>query len=220
MAIAPLSLVVLVSGNGSNLQALIDAVADGRLIAKIQLVVSNRPEAGALDRAKQSNIPTLALDHRQYSDRDVFDREMAQHIDTYKPDLVVLAGFMRLLTNAFAQHYSGKLINIHPSLLPKHKGLHTHQRAIEAGDSWHGASVHFVVPELDAGPCLAQVKIPILKFDTPETLAKRLLVQEHQLYPFALNLIAKGEIRIEDGQLFWDGKLLESPLEMAPIAEK
>jgi len=206
------SLVVLVSGNGSNLQSILRAIEQGQLNATIALVISNRFDAKALVHAKQAGITTFTLDHKAFVDRESFDRALAQKIDTYAPNLVVLAGYMRLLSDGFVQHYLGKLVNIHPSLLPKYKGLNTHQRVIEAKDPWHGATVHYVVPELDAGPGIAQVKIPVLNTDTAESLAKRLLEQEHQLYPYALKLLTDGRCKLVDGRIWIDGQSAKSPL--------
>lgn len=167
----PCNVVVLISGSGSNLQALIDSVAHDGNPARIAAVICNRAGAYGLERAKQAGIATELLDHKQFDGREAFDAALIQAIDAHQPDLVVLAGFMRILTPGFVQHYAGRLLNIHPSLLPKHKGLHTHQRAIEAGDSEHGCSVHFVTEELDGGPLVVQAVLPVMADDTAESLS-------------------------------------------------
>ena len=188
---APFGIVVLLSGSGSNLQAIIDA----KLPLEIRAVISNRADAYGLERARTAGIPTELLDHRQFSDRAGFDTALQQVIDRYAPNLVVLAGFMRILTDALVNHYRGRMINIHPSLLPKYRGTNTHARAIEAGDSEAGCSVHWVTPELDAGPVLLQARVPIHPGDSADTLAARVLEQEHRIYPEAIRRIANGEIR-------------------------
>ena len=183
-------IVVLISGSGSNLQAIIDA----KLPIQIRAVISNKADAFGLQRAQQAGIPTEVIDHREYADRTSFDAALQQRIDRYRPNLVVLAGFMRILTDGFVEHYLGRMINIHPSLLPKYRGTNTHARAIEAGDSEAGCSVHWVTPELDAGPVILQAKVPIHPGDNADTLAARVLEQEHQIYPEAIRRIASGEI--------------------------
>ena len=192
----PCNVVVLISGSGSNLQALIDSVAHDGNPARIAAVICNRAGAHGLERAKQAGIATELLDHKQFDGREAFDAALIQAIDAHQPDLVVLAGFMRILTPGFVQHYSGRLLNIHPSLLPKHKGLHTHQRAIEAGDSEHGCSVHFVTEELDGGPLVVQAVLPVMADDTAESLARRVHQQEHQIYPLAVRWFAEGRLRL------------------------
>lgn len=192
----PCNVVVLISGSGSNLQALIDSVGHDGNPARITAVICNRADAYGLERAKQAGIATGLLDHKQFDGRDAFDAALIQAIDAHQPDLVVLAGFMRILTPGFVQHYAGRLLNIHPSLLPKHKGLHTHQRALEAGDSEHGCSVHFVTEELDGGPLVVQAVLPIKADDTAESLARRVHQQEHQIYPLAVRWFAEGRLRL------------------------
>lgn len=182
-------LVILISGRGSNMQSIIRAIESGELQADIAAVISNRPDAAGLQTASAAGIATQVINHRDFDNREAFDQQLAREIDGYQPDYVILAGFMRILTAAFVEHFAGRLINIHPSLLPKFKGLHTHQRAIEAGEREHGASVHFVTAELDDGPVILQAKVPVLKGDTPETLAARVLIEEHKLYPDALKLL-------------------------------
>ena len=204
----PCNVVVLISGSGSNLQALIDSVAHDGNPARIAAVICNRAGAHGLERAKQAGIATELLDHKQFDGREAFDAALIQAIDAHQPDLVVLAGFMRILTPGFVQHYSGRLLNIHPSLLPKHKGLHTHQRAIEAGDSEHGCSVHFVTEELDGGPLVVQAVLPVMADDTAESLARRVHQQEHQIYPLAVRWFAEGRLRLGAQGAMLDGQPL------------
>lgn len=204
----PCNVVVLISGSGSNLQALIDSVAHDGNPARIGAVICNRADAYGLERAKQAGIATELLDHKQFDGREAFDAALIQAIDAHQPDLVVLAGFMRILTPGFVQHYAGRLLNIHPSLLPKHKGLHTHQRAIEAGDSEHGCSVHFVTEELDGGPLVVQAVFPVMADDTAESLARRVHQQEHQIYPLAVRWFAEGRLRLGAQGAMLDGQPL------------
>lgn len=204
----PCNVVVLISGSGSNLQALIDSVAHDGNPARIAAVICNRAGAYGLERAKQAGIATELLDHKQFDGREAFDAALIQAIDAHQPELVVLAGFMRILTPGFVQHYAGRLLNIHPSLLPKHKGLHTHQRAIEAGDSEHGCSVHFVTEELDGGPLVVQAVLPVMADDTAESLAHRVHQQEHQIYPLAVRWFAEGRLRLGAQGAMLDGQPL------------
>ena len=185
------TLVVLISGSGSNLQAIIDAIATGQLEARIQAVISNQADAYGLQRARQAGINTHIIAHQDYPDREAFDQQLAAVIDSYQPDLVVLAGFMRILTPDFVRHYAGKMINIHPSLLPKYKGLHTHKRVLEAGDTEHGLTIHYVTVDLDSGPILTQVRVPVQADDTEQTLAARVLQQEHIAYPRVIQTLAR-----------------------------
>tara|TARA_R110002050_G_scaffold71891_3_gene154648 strand:- start:32046 stop:32648 length:603 start_codon:yes stop_codon:yes gene_type:complete len=186
-------IVILISGRGSNMMSIVNAVNDGSLPVKIAAVISNRPDAAGIEFAQQAGIDTAIIDHKTFTSREGFDHAMASKVDTYTPDLVILAGFMRILTTEFVEHYANKLINIHPALLPKFKGMDTHQRAIDAGETEHGASVHFVTAELDAGPVILQAKVPVLSTDTADTLAARVLEQEHKLYPEAINkLVTKS----------------------------
>lgn len=206
--VARCDVVVLISGSGSNLQALIDSITGDDHPARIRAVISNRADAFGLERAKKAGIDTQVLDHKAYADREAFDAALVEVIDAYSPHLVVLAGFMRILTPGFVRHYQGRLLNIHPSLLPKYKGLHTHQRALEAGDAEHGCSVHFVTEELDGGPLVVQAVIPVEPDDTPERLAQRVHAQEHRIYPLAVRWFAEGRLRLgEHGALLDDQPL-------------
>ena len=186
-------IIVLISGNGSNLQKIIDQVESGNIKAEISAVISNRADAYGLQRAEKANIPTITLDHTQFTDREAFDQSLAQIIDSFSPNLIVLAGFMRILSDPFVEQFQNKLINIHPSLLPKYKGLHTHKRALEDKQKEHGASVHFVIPELDAGNVILQGVVPIKEDDTEESLANRVHQIEHIIYPKAVKWLVEGK---------------------------
>jgi phosphoribosylglycinamide formyltransferase-1 len=198
-------LVVLISGGGSNLQAFIDAIEHGKLDARIVLVISNRPEANGLQRASRAGIPTAVVDHTQFSDRASFDNALIELIDQQQADAIILAGFMRILTETFVTHYLGKLFNIHPSLLPRYPGLHTHQRALEAGDQKAGATVHFVVPALDAGPLIIQASVPIQPGDSVDSLARRVLEKEHLIYPQAVSWFIEKRLQLIDNHAVLDG---------------
>lgn len=189
------SIVILVSGRGSNMQAIVDAAIPG---ARIAAVVSNRPDAGGLAFAAERGIATAVVDHKAYPDRAAFDDALAGCIDRFAPDLVVLAGFMRVLTDDFVRRYAGRLINIHPSLLPSFPGLHTHRRAIEAGVRVHGATVHFVTPTLDCGPIVVQAVVPVLSGDDEASLSARVLVQEHRIYPQAVRWFVEGRLSVDE----------------------
>ena len=202
------NVVVLLSGSGSNLQALIDSASAGDSPVRIRAVVSNRADAYGLQRAKAAGIDTSVLEHAGFAGREAFDAALMALIDGFSPDLVVLAGFMRILSGGFVRHYQGRLLNIHPSLLPKYKGLHTHQRALEAGDSEHGCSVHFVTEELDGGPLVVQAVVPVATDDTAQTLAQRVHLQEHQIYPLAVRWFAEGRLRLADQGALLDGEPL------------
>jgi len=200
---------VLISGSGSNLQALIDAQQSGKLPVELVAVISNRPDAKGLQRAERAGIPTQVVDHTRFDGRDSFDRALQQAIDAYAPDLIVLAGFMRILTEHFTRQYQGRMLNIHPSLLPKYQGLNTHERALQAGDREHGVSVHFVTAELDGGPVALQARVPVLPDDDASRLAQRVLQQEHRIYPLAVKWFAQGRLRMVDGRVFMDSEPLE-----------
>lgn len=205
---ADCNVVVLISGSGSNLQALIDSIAQDGNPARICAVVSNRADAYGLQRAQAAGIATRVLDHKQFDGREAFDAALVECIDAFAPQLVILAGFMRILTPAFVRHYSGRLLNIHPSLLPKHKGLNTHQRALDAQDPEHGCSVHFVSEELDGGPLVIQAVVPVEPGDTAETLALRVHMQEHRIYPTAVRWFAEGRLRLAAEGALLDGEKL------------
>src|SRR5471032_909159 len=205
---ATCDVVVLLSGTGSNLQALIDSTRTGDSPVRIAAVISNRSDAYGLQRARDAGIETRSLDHKAFDSREAFDAAMIELIDTFNPKLVVLAGFMRILSANFVRHYQGRLLNIHPSLLPLYKGLHTHQRVLDAGDTEHGCSVHFVTEELDGGPLVVQSVISVELHDSPATLAQRVHVQEHQIYPLAIRWFAEGRLRLGDEGALLDGQLL------------
>lgn len=204
----PTRVVVLISGSGSNLQALIDGQQRGELPIEIVGVISNRPGVKGLQRAADAGIAHFTLDHTRYADRETFDTALAEQVDSLKPDLVVLAGFMRILTADFTRRYLGRMLNIHPSLLPKYQGLNTHQRALEAGDSEHGVTVHFVTVELDGGPQVIQATIPILADDDAASLATRVQKQEHLIYPMAVRWFAEGRLSMRDNLALLDGEPL------------
>jgi phosphoribosylglycinamide formyltransferase-1 len=193
------SIVVLISGRGSNLRAIVEACAAERWPARISAVISNRADAAGLVWARTRGIETVVVEHRAYAERDEFDAELARVIDRYTPDLVALAGFMRVLGAAFVRRYEGRLLNVHPSLLPAFPGLQTHRRAIEAGCRISGATVHFVTADVDHGPIVEQAEVPVLPGDTPDTLAARVLEVEHRIYPQALRRIVEGRLRLEAG---------------------
>lgn len=193
------SIVILVSGRGSNMEAIVRAAIPG---ARIAAVLSNRPDAKGLQFAAAQGIATAVVDHKAFASREAFDRALAEAIDAHQPDLVVLAGFMRVLTEAFVRHYEGRLLNIHPSLLPAFSGLHTHRRALEAGVRVHGATVHFVTAELDCGPVVVQAVVPVLPDDDEETLAARVLEQEHRIYPQAVRWFVEDRLAVStDGRV-------------------
>ena len=206
MTAALLPVVILLSGRGTNLQAIIDEVRAGNLPIDIRAVISSNPEAAGLARARAAGLRTEIIDHRAYPTRAAFDRALIAAIDAHAPKLVALAGFMRILGRDFIEHYRGRLINIHPSLLPQFPGLDTHARALAAGAKQHGASVHFVTPEVDAGPIIIQAALPVLPNDSPETLAERVLKEEHRIFPLALRWFAEGRLTVRDGRVLLDGK--------------
>ena len=195
---------VLISGNGSNLQAIIDEIKGGRLNAKISGVISNRPNAYGLKRAKEAGIEAVCLDHTDFDTRESYDEALKAQIDAFGADCVVLAGFMRILTPEFVDSFAGKLVNIHPSLLPKYKGLNTHQRAIDNGDKEHGVSVHFVTPELDGGPVIIQSRVPVFDEDTASDLAERVQEQERRIYPLVLSWFSAGRLSMRNNKAVLD----------------
>ncbi|MCW5659811.1 MAG: phosphoribosylglycinamide formyltransferase [Burkholderiaceae bacterium] len=192
-------IVILISGRGSNMEAIVQRCADERWPAQIAAVVANRPQAAGLAFARERGIATAVVDHHAFASRDAFDAALAETIDAQRPDLVVLAGFMRILGDAFVRRYEGRMLNIHPSLLPAFPGLHTHRRAIEAGCKASGATVHFVTPQLDHGPIVMQSVVPVLAGDTEASLAERVLATEHRIYPQAVRWFIDGQLRIEGG---------------------
>ena len=190
------------------MQAFIDACASGELDAEIKVVISNNPTAAGLVRAQEAGIATRSINHRDYASREAFDQALVDCLAQYPVDLVILAGFMRILTPVFIQPFAGRLMNIHPSLLPRYPGLNTHQRALDAGDEEAGVTVHFVTPELDGGPPVLQAKVPVLPEDTADTLAQRVIVEEHVIYPLAARWYLQGRLRLTGGQATLDGKAL------------
>ncbi len=216
-----LPVVALISGRGSNLQAIIDAMQRGTLPIELRAVISNRPEAQGLARARAAGIPAEVVDHTAYPDREAFDRALAERIAAHAPGLIVLAGFMRILGEAFLERFAGRLLNIHPSLLPALRGLHTHARALAEGLTEHGASVHFVTNELDSGPVILQAKVAVHPGDDAQTLAARVLEQEHRIYPLAVRWVAEGRVRLgADGRVVLDGRPLARPPVLRPGADE
>jgi phosphoribosylglycinamide formyltransferase-1 len=211
---AKFRLVILISGRGSNLQAIINANRKGQFDVDIVAVISNRLDAAGLKIAQSAGIATQIIDHTQFPTRDDFDQALMQAIETLQPDLIVLAGFMRILGEEFVNHFDGKLINIHPSLLPKYQGLNTHQRVLDNHESIHGASIHYVNNELDGGPVVLQVKVDVLPNDTADTLADRVLEQEHALYCQVIQWAAEKRLHLQQENIFFDGKKLTQPLLM------
>lgn len=201
-------LVVLISGNGSNLQSLIDACASGRIAGEIVAVFSNRAAAFGLTRAREAGIPAQVLTASDFSSREAFDHQLMREIDAFTPDLVVLAGYMRILSHDFVAHYHDRLLNIHPSLLPKYPGLHTHRQVLQNGDSEHGTSVHFVNDELDGGPIVLQAKVPVFAGDDEDQIQARVQHQEHAIYPLAVSWFVDGRLTMRNGQAWLD----EQPL--------
>lgn len=199
------NIVVLISGNGSNLQAIIDACEQKKINATIRAVFSNKADAFGLERAREAGIAAHALTADLFASREAFDRELMQEIDAYAPDVVVLAGYMRILSPAFVAHYEGRLINIHPSLLPKYPGLNTHRQALENGDTEHGTSVHFVTDELDGGPVILQAAVPVFDGDSEEEIAARVQAQEHAIYPLVVSWFIDGRLTMQDNAAWLDG---------------
>ncbi|MCE0801899.1 phosphoribosylglycinamide formyltransferase [Buttiauxella sp. S04-F03] len=201
-------IVVLISGNGSNLQAIIDACKLKKINATVAAVFSNKTDAFGLERARAAEIPAHALTASQFADRAAFDRELMLEIDAYAPDLVVLAGYMRILSPEFVGHYAGRLINIHPSLLPKYPGLNTHSQVLENGDEVHGTSVHFVTEELDGGPVILQAKVPVFEGDDEEDITARVQNQEHAIYPLVVSWFVEGRLEMRENSAWLDGNKL------------
>lgn len=207
-----LNIVVLISGSGSNLQAIIDAISADKLYANISAVISNRPGVQGLQRARQAGITAETLDHTLFEKREAFDQQLIQLIDQHQPDLVILAGFMRILSNDFVNHYDGHMLNIHPSLLPEFRGLNTHQRALDAGVKQHGVSIHYVSNELDGGPLVLQAVIDIQAQDTIESLQRKIHQQEHIIYPMVIEWVAQQRLEVINQQVHLDKKPLETPV--------
>jgi phosphoribosylglycinamide formyltransferase-1 len=207
-----LPIVVLISGTGSNLKAIAERARDGTIAVEIRAVISDREEAEGLAWAAANGLETVVVPARDFTDRESFDAELSAVIDRYSPRLVALAGFMRVLGAKLVDHYAGRMLNIHPSLLPRHRGLHTHRRVLECGDRTHGASVHFVTAELDGGPVIVQARVPVLEGDDEARLAARVLAQEHRIYPECIGWFADGRLTFRDGAAVLDGKVLESPV--------
>ena len=203
---------ILISGGGTNLQAFIDAVSTGSLDLELAVVVSNRPDAYGLTRARKAGIPTVCVRNEDYADRSAFDAALAQMLAPFEPDLLILAGFMRILSAAFVKRFEGRILNIHPALLPKYPGLNTHQRVIDAGETWHGSTVHFVTEELDAGPRILQGRVPVLTDDTASCLSARVQAIEHKIYPQAAAMFASGRLEYRDGEPWFDGERLDEPM--------
>ncbi len=215
----PFTIAVFISGNGSNLQAIIDNIESGRLPIKIAFVLSNDPNAYGLTRAKNHNIPTHIINHKDYSDRELFDGAILKTLKKHPLDLIVLAGFMRILGKKIIDQYPNKIINIHPSLLPKYKGLHTHQQALDNGDTEHGSTVHFVTANLDDGPILGQARLTLRNSDTPDTLKTRIQQLEHSLYPTIIKWIAEETLTIQHDKLFLQGSPLSKQGYQLPMSD-
>ena len=207
---------VLISGRGSNMTSLIAAAKDPSFPAEIALVLSNRTEAPGLVTARENGITTVAIDHRHHLSREAFERAMQEVLEAHAIELVCLAGFMRILTPWFVERWTGRMINIHPALLPLYRGLHTHERALADGVKLHGASVHFVVPGMDEGPIIAQAAVPVLDGDTPDALGARVLAQEHVIYPLALGLLAGGRLTIDGVRVRVSGEAATTSALVAP----
>jgi phosphoribosylglycinamide formyltransferase-1 len=207
---ASFSIVVLISGSGSNLQSIIDAITAGKISARVSAVISNKVGVYGLERAEQHGIPTEVIEHTQFENRESFDQQLQSRIDYYQADLVVLAGFMRILTAPFVQHYYGRMLNIHPSLLPKYKGINTHQRALDDNAKQHGVSVHFVTPELDGGPVIAQASIMVEADDTAQSLAKRVLKYEHRIYPTVIHWFVEQRLSLSQQGIVFDNQVLKN----------
>lgn len=205
MAVNPLGVVILISGRGSNMDAIIDAASKKSIDVDVRAVISNNADAVGLETAHKAGITTRTVDHRQFNDRDTYEAALIESIDSYQPGLIVLAGFMRLLGKAFVSHYVDRLMNIHPALLPAFPGLNTHERALQAGAKRHGATVHFVTDDVDAGPIIMQAAVDIKTGDSVSDLASRVLEQEHRIYPMVIGWFADGRLSIKDGNVLLDG---------------
>lgn len=203
---------ILISGSGTNLQAFIDAVQDRDLGLDLSIVFSNDPNAFGLERAEKANIATACIQHADYTDRALFDQAVIAELDRFEPDLLVLAGFMRILSAEFIAHYRGRILNIHPALLPLYRGLNTHQRALDAGDKWHGSTVHFVTEELDSGPRILQGRLAVVPGESAQKLALRVQAVEHKIYPQAAAWVGSGKVQYRDGRSWIDGEQAAEPV--------
>ena len=214
-----LPIAILISGRGSNLRVIAERAAAGTLPVDVRVVVSDKPSAEGLRIAAAMHIETRVLESRNFPDRPAFDGALVELLSQYEPKLIVLAGFMRILTAQFIGAFAGRMLNVHPSLLPKYPGLHTHRRCLEAGDAAHGVSIHFVTEQLDGGPVILQAEVPVLPGDTETTLSARVQQAEHRIYPQAIDWFARGRLLLQDGRAWLDGKPLDAPLrEPAPAA--
>ncbi len=207
-----LPIAILISGRGTNMRVVAERAAGGSLPVDVRVVVSDQPAAEGLKTAAAMNITTRVLEPREFADRPTYDRALVQLIEQYQPKLIVLAGFMRILTPHFLGAFAGRILNVHPSLLPKYRGLHTHRRALEARDTVHGVSVHFVTEELDGGPVVLQAEVPVLPGDSEQTLSARVQQAEHRIYPQAIDWFARGRLLLQDGRAWLDGKPLDAPV--------
>jgi len=203
---------ILISGSGTNLQAFIDAVDSGDLDLDLTVVFSNNPNAFGLKRAEKADIPTACIQHSGFPDRESFDAAVIAELDKFEPDLLILAGFMRILSKPFVAHYTGKILNIHPALLPLYPGLNTHQRVLDAGDEWHGSTVHFVTEELDGGPRILQGRLAVIPGESAADLETRVQTIEHNIYPLAASWVGSGKVIFRDGQSWVDGKCTDEPV--------
>jgi phosphoribosylglycinamide formyltransferase-1 len=217
MSLLPIA--ILISGRGSNMRVIAERAAAGSLPVEVRVVVSDQPAAEGLRTAAATNIATRVLEPRDFADRPSYDRALVQLLQEYQPQLIVLAGFMRILTPHFIGAFAGRILNVHPSLLPKYRGLHTHRRAIAAGEAVHGVSVHFVTEELDGGPIVLQAEVPVLPDDDEKTLSARVQQGEHRIYPQAIDWFARGRLLLKEGRAWLDGKPLQTPVrEPAPVS--
>ena len=209
---SPCKTAILISGSGTNLQSFIDGVAARELALDLSVVFSNKPDAYGLVRAERAGIPTACIEHGDYPDRGSFDHAVIEELDRWSPELLILAGFMRILSPAFVNHYEGRILNIHPALLPKYPGLNTHQRVLDAGDELHGSTVHFVTEELDGGPRILQGRLRVDPSESAEELQYRVQAVEHQIYPEAAGLVGSGRVQFRDGRAWIDGVIADEPL--------
>lgn len=207
-----LRVAVLISGSGTNLQAIIDAVAAENMPVNLVAVLSDKPDAYGLQRAAAADIPTVAMNYKAFPDRDAYEAQLGSELAKLRPDLVVLAGYMRILPASIVNTYSGRMLNVHPSLLPAYPGLNTYARVLAAGEQWHGATVHFVIPELDAGPAVIQYRVPVKPGDTEASLRSRVQTGEYRIYPQSIRWIAEGRLKLESNQVMLDNQPLISPV--------